>query len=282
MRKLLFLMIFVLTLPAAAFAADAPKESVFERVMRTNTLRCGYFDWQPNYWVDSKTGKPQGVFFDVMQEISRIANLKIEWTQEVQFAHLITDLQEGRVDAVCTGIWANATRARQILFSQPVFYVRINTYVKPDDKRFEADLSVLNTPDKKIGVMDGEMAMDIKNTDFPRAQAVSVPQLAGTGSELLMLVSTGKADATFTDAASGYAFMKANPGTIRAVASEIPVRTIPNVIAVNGSELRLKQFLDDTLQQLQNSGVIEKILKRYDGQFPDALLRPARTYEVKK
>ena len=68
-RLLVCMLALVLSLPA--FAADAPKESVFDRVVRTGTLRCGYNFWEPGLVYDEKKQHLWGFYYDVMQEFEK-------------------------------------------------------------------------------------------------------------------------------------------------------------------------------------------------------------------
>ncbi|MEK7801112.1 MAG: hypothetical protein AAB276_01545 [Pseudomonadota bacterium] len=45
MKKLLIVSLLILAVVFPAYASDASKESVYDRVMRTGTIRCGYGLW---------------------------------------------------------------------------------------------------------------------------------------------------------------------------------------------------------------------------------------------
>lgn len=99
--------------------------------------------------------------------------------------------------------------------------------------------------------------------------------------DLWMNVASGKADITFTDSISGAKFIKNNPGKIEPVKLREPLRLMPNTFAVAGGEARLNYFLSETLRQLHNNGVIEKILQRYDTLYPTgSLIRVAKPYHI--
>lgn len=256
-------------------ARAADKETAFDRVIRTGVLRCGFWNWAPLYEVDPNSGATSGIFKDLMEEFSRISEIKVEWASEVHFSDLVTDLNSGKIDAVCAGTWSSAARAKFIRFSRPVFFIPMNAYVREGDTRFDHAPEKIDDPGVKVVAMDGEMSTEIRKTDFPKSSIQSIPQLAGSGTELLMNVVTGKGDVTFTDAVNGAEFMAANPGKVRPVPFSPPLRLMPNTIAVPGDEERLQDFIDVSLQQLENSGVIEKILKRYDARYPGVLVRTA-------
>src|SRR4051812_29807285 len=89
------------SLPAFA----APKESAYDRVMRTQTIRCGWGTNNPWIYQDLKTGQMRGVIADVMNEIAGKLNLKLEWPEETGWGNLPEALESGRVDVACSTMW---------------------------------------------------------------------------------------------------------------------------------------------------------------------------------
>jgi ABC-type amino acid transport substrate-binding protein len=83
------------------------KETALERVLRTNTLRCGYYNFPPMMVMYDDNGKParKGFSNDMMEAIAQKTGLKIEWAEEVTFGNWGESLQAGRIDAVCTPVW---------------------------------------------------------------------------------------------------------------------------------------------------------------------------------
>ena len=64
-----------------ALQSEAKKETTYERVMRTRTIRCGYFVWPPFLTKDLNTGALSGLNYDVAEEMGKLLDLKIEWSQ---------------------------------------------------------------------------------------------------------------------------------------------------------------------------------------------------------
>lgn len=135
--------IFILTFPA--LGQDKKAESVYDRVMRTGTIRCGYWSWEPLFVVDTNTKKMSGIFKDVMDEVARVSELKIEWSREVTFADLVSDLNTGKIDALCAGVWPSPLRAKYIEFTSPIFFISMNAYKKAGDKRFDNNKNSMMT-----------------------------------------------------------------------------------------------------------------------------------------
>lgn len=276
MKNLLWgFLLVVIVFPA--FAAD--RESVYDRVMRTQTIRCGYAVWAPDLMRDPNTGKFSGVIYDLMEEVGKATGFKIEWTEEVGFGAHVEALRDSRFDVFCTGFWPSAKRAPYNDHTRPVYFVSVDAYVRNDDRRFDGDLQKVKTEGASVSVIDGEMSSIIADALFPDAKRVALPQMTDPV-QMLMNVATGKADITFTDMHTAQSFMEANPGTLRQVPLERPVRIVPVTLAIAVGEERLKSMLNTAIDQMQYDGVIEMILKKYETQ--SRFLRVAEPYEASK
>jgi ABC-type amino acid transport substrate-binding protein len=59
-------------------------------------------------------------------------------------------------------------------------------------------------------------------------------------------------------------FLKTNPGALRQVQPDKPLRVFGNALAVKKGEIELRDFFDVALEELLNDGSIGKILAKYD------------------
>ena len=57
-------------MPGAGGVPAAVQETAFDRIMRTNVLRCGYAVATPWMMVDPNTNKPYGVNYDVTDALA--------------------------------------------------------------------------------------------------------------------------------------------------------------------------------------------------------------------
>src|SRR4051812_48435106 len=75
------------------------KETAYERILRTGTLRCGYGIWPPVMLMkDANTGKISGVLVDITKEMAKALNLKVEWIEETGWAEWAEALKAHRFD----------------------------------------------------------------------------------------------------------------------------------------------------------------------------------------
>jgi len=116
--------------PATTTTA-APKESAYERVIRTNTLRCGYALYPPFISKDPNTGKLSGIAPSLMGEVEKATGLNVVWGPEIDFGNITPTLQSGKADAFCTGMAMTPARGRVLIGSIPFSYGAIEAYVRP-------------------------------------------------------------------------------------------------------------------------------------------------------
>ena len=254
------------------------KETAFERVMRTHTLRCGYDVWPPIIMHDETTGQLSGIFYDYMETLANNLGLKIEWVKGITYASYISDLHYDRIDAMCAGVWPVGEIIDAVDFTRPLYYLPINAYVRADDVRFDHDLSVLNNKQYAIADIDGLVPARIARENFPDARTVSLPPTSPT-SDMLLSVAMGKADVTFTDPLTAASFAKTNPNKLKLISTPQPIRVFGNTMAVAKDDGNLLRMLDNATEEIRNSGVIEKVLQKYE-PAPGTFIRVAAPYAL--
>jgi len=262
---------------SAAVRSSAGKDSLYDKVMKRGTIRCGYGIYNPGCLKDPNTGKLSGIGVETLELAAKNLGLKVEWTEEVGWGTMIEGLETNRYDIIVTPVWATSDRARVVDFSKPLFFSPVFAYVKAGNKAFSANnLKAFNSPKYSIASIDGATAEIIAQEDFPDLKRVSLPQLSDF-SQLLLTVSSGKADITFTEPADAAAFMKANPGSIERLGA--PVRVFPNCWIFKRGQLEFRNMINTALDQLINSGAVDRIIAKYEPS-PNLLYRVAAPYQI--
>jgi polar amino acid transport system substrate-binding protein len=258
----------------------AAKETVFDRVMRTGTLRCAYLPYRPEVIKDPNTGELSGYAVDISNEIGRQLNMKIEWTEELGFGfqNVANGFKSSRFDAVCSGFVETASHARGALFSIPIDYATEHAYVRADDERFDDSLDGINAPSVKIAQIDGEATVAIAKEIFPLAGRYSLPEMSDL-SLALEAVASGKADVAIFPVATGKDFLTHNPGKLKVLRQHQVKAWIQPVMAFPHGEHDLKYVVDATLRALHENGFIERTLRKYDPNL-DSYLLAAKPYQV--
>jgi ABC-type amino acid transport substrate-binding protein len=251
------------------------KESAYERVLRTKTLRCGYASWEPLIIIDPNTKKMSGIAYDMIEAAAQKLSLKVDWVEEAGWGEYVTALNNKRFDVFCVGNWPNSQRARVIQFTQAFAYSPMHIYSRKDDTRFDNDIQKINSPDFKIASLDGSTVNIIREESFPQAGKIILPELSPI-SDLFMNVTSKKADVTILDAASGQNFMSKQPNVLKIVAGGENVRVFPNAFHMARGEYELQQMLNVALAELNSAGITQKIIDKY---MPNAYYTPQTPYK---
>lgn len=245
-----------------------PKESVYDRIMRTRTIRCGYFVHPPFLSKEANSGKLTGLYVDFMEALASIVGLKIEWASELNFSTFVQDIATGKFDMECAGGWANAKRGQFVFYPQPYAYIPLVAIVRDKDTRFDLDPNSLNDPQVKIATIDGESGSVVGRLRFGASKDISMPQNSSYN-DLILSVITGKADATLVDFFTAVQFREANAGSIKIIKHTPPLFMVA-ISPTLPPDIRLKQMVDVATYQLLNTGVVEQLLRKYEtepGQF---------------
>lgn len=254
----------------------ANKETAFERVMRTRTLRCAYLSRAHHFMRDTDNKTISGIDYDIMEAIGKAAHIKIEWKDEVGYGTFPELLNSGKADAFCTTVWFNMSRAQRVIAASPVFYTPLYPYVREDNHRFHHYADIDNEG-VTIAVTEGTPSIYVAEMAFPRAQRHILPMDTGD-SDRVLAVATGKADIVIVDEATAGSYNQHNPEhKITRLADAKPVRSFPETFTVAMNEWALREFLNAAIADLQNNGTIDRILDKYEPD-PTAIHRIASPF----
>lgn len=267
---------FAFALALFVFAPQAKAASAYDRIMESGTIRCGYALWDPAVMKAPNTGTMTGTFVEYMNILGKITDLKIEWTQEVDWGQVPEALRSGKIDAMCASFWPSSKKGKYVAFTKPVYYSIAEAYGRADESRFQS-LSQINSDTITISVIDNDISDEIADFNFPKAKKLPATQLV-SDVNLLMDVAAGKSDVTFTSEAIAQGFDKQNPGKIKKLFPDHPVRIFENTIGIDIHEQELLSLLNTATTELLNSGVIDDILDRYDVTHPGSFRRVAAPY----
>jgi polar amino acid transport system substrate-binding protein len=256
--------------------ADA---GVLKRVLDSHKLRCGYINYAPYTLKNPNSNALTGISVEAMDAIGKKLDLEIEWTEEVGYGSFAEGLDAGRYDAMCSGVWQNSTRGKKVFFTLPLLFNPIRVWVRNDETRYKS-LADLNAPNVRLAVQDGSIGDVIAQTNFPRAQRVSIPQLNQWTDNLLNITSK-KADAVFSEPSVITPFLEKNPGSLKLLPTPRPLRVFGVAIPIKMGETEFKSMLDSAIIEILSDGTMEEILAKYE-KAPGELLRVAAPYEEPK
>jgi polar amino acid transport system substrate-binding protein len=240
-------------------------QSVYNRVMESGTLRCGYLPSKGFLDIDPNTGEKSGIVFDYMTQLTKNLGLKLEWTEEVGRGDYVAALQSDRFDAYCTAISVNAERAREVDFTDPYAYDRFDIFVKNGNKKFDYKLSSLNVPSVKFVVIEGDIFEKITRKFFPQAELVILPQLTSEA-EQFVYVETGKADAVISTPMIFDGYADNNSNKLRQVELGRPFIFSNTSISIKRGEYELRRMIDLATIEMHSNGQLESILDKHNPQ----------------
>ena len=252
-------------------------KNAYERVKQARALRCGYTIYPPFFAKDPNAGTFSGIFYDIVESLGRELSIKIEWAEEVGSDAILQGLQSNRYDAVCVGYFKTSSRANGADFTKPILYVPTYIYVRANENRFQ-NLSELNTPDVKMGTMDGEYSDILRHLRFEKTQSVSLMGLS-SAAERFALVATGKADFTIAEGALGLDYMANNPNKVKILGP--PVSMGASTLLVPMDEYPLVAYLNAGIDSLILSGHLNMIIEKYQKHEGEFYL-PAHPYHIPK
>jgi ABC-type amino acid transport substrate-binding protein len=255
---------------------ETKKETAYERVMRTRTLRCGYNVWAPAVEKDPNTGAITGFIPEMIEYAAKSIGIKVEWVAQAGWGTFPQDLQNGKFDAMCAGAWATKELAPYVAFTRPVFFNPVYAFVRADDHRFDTDLKILNDPQYKIGSIDSAISETIAKDDYPKAKVVGLPQLSDPGQTFEEL-SQNKTDVVFMEGSFAKEYLEKNPGKIRRT-SDTPVRSFPSpLMGVDIHDAPLAMVFDTIIGEMQLQGTVDRTLKKHNAD-PALFFQPIRPY----
>jgi len=260
---------------------ETKQENVLERVLRTKKIRAAYTIYPPGCMKDKNTGKLYGIFVETLEKIGKELDIEIDWTEEVGWGTQIEGLNTNRYDMIGSSVWANPKRAKLAYLTKPLYYSPIVIFVRSNDNRWDntTDWSVLNDPKIKISTIDGGTGEVIVKTEFPKATKVSLPQLTEF-SQSFMDVVHKKSDLLLLEPYYGYKFLESNPKSIKNVSKGQPMRMFGNCYMFKIGEDEFQNMLNTIIEDLQNSGYIESLVKKYE-EYPNTIVRVSKPYNYK-
>lgn len=274
----------VLILPGcgnpATGIANAVKSSTYDRVIQSGKIKCGYLIYPPGCIKDPNTGKLFGIGVDTIELVAKKLGLTVEWTEEVGWGTMLEGFNTGRYDLIPTPVWTNANRAKIIDFGKPLFYSPVYVFTRKGDIRFKNKWDLINSPKVKIATIDGGTVEVIAQSDFPKALKLSIPELSDVA-QLLLNVGQGKADVAFAELTIANRYMRNNPGMIESINPEKPIRVFSSCWMLKRGEYEFKAMLDTVLDEVINSGAMDKIINKYE-KVPNEVMRVALPYQLPK
>lgn len=202
-----------LTLPA--MAQDLP--DLAGRTIHAVTENAYY----PLNFADPKTGEGIGLEYDVINEIAKRLNAKVEWNL-VAWDVMIESVRNGQFDIGADGITITAERGEQVDFTNPFITVEQYFLVRADEERITGKESFAEHTDLLFGAQAGTSSFytaiyDVLDGDEANPR-VKVFDSFGAA---VQAVKAGDVDAVIADQAASAGYIGADPGAFKQVGESI-------------------------------------------------------------
>ena len=256
--KFLFTLFIAFILNSNLAHADA----VLDRVLKSKTLRCGFFVEAPFTIYNPNTGAFSGLSVELAEMIAKDLGFKLEWSEEIAFDTFGQDMQNGRYDMVCAGIFT-LPRAASMFYSMPYAYAPVHGYVVKGNTNFDKDFESIDWKDIKVSGIDGEGATAAVERLIPETELVTLPQRSTTA-EMLLQVQTKKTDIGFVLPTVFEEYNKNNPGKLKQAEPGKPLYQYAVGFATPRSAHDFRQIINQQLQQYIASGELHELAAKYD------------------
>ncbi|MCR5088359.1 MAG: transporter substrate-binding domain-containing protein [Oscillospiraceae bacterium] len=230
MKKLLctvLALMMVLSLGAAAFAADDAALPAFETVVPGKLTVATSPDFAPYEFYAVVDGDPQLAGFDVAlaEYIADYLDLELEIVP-MDFDGVLNELASGNVDLGLAGLSPDPKRMDAMSFSD-VYYQGGQSFVtvQANKDKFQS-LEDTNDAALTIGAQNGSIQMDLANENSPEADIVALVKVTDIVAELL----GGKLDGAYIETAVAENYAKSYPDL--AVVLDVPYESEGSAVGV--------------------------------------------------
>lgn len=238
-----------------SFAQDLP--DLGGRTIKAVTENAYY----PLNFEDPATGKGIGLEYDVMNEVAKRLNAKVEWNLTA-WDVMIEAVRTGQFDIGMDGISITAEREEVIDFTQPFISLDQFMLVRGDETRITGPESF--TPESKllIGAQTGTTSFYTAIYDFLGAGSEDDARVKSfdTYGAAIAALKTGDVDMVLADQAASAGYLGADPGAFKTIGE--PVKTDPmGFILTPGSDLLAP--VNAALAAMEADGTLEALTMQW-------------------
>jgi polar amino acid transport system substrate-binding protein len=250
--------------------------NVYERVINSGILHCGYFEEAPFTMIDPNTGKKSGIAVELAEKIASELGLKLEWVGATNFGTLTEDLRSGRYDAICASLFT-LPRAGRIDYTIPYTYVPVYGYTQDGRTDFDNKLEHQDWATVTVAGLDGEGSTTVARMKVPEAKFAILPQSAQIA-DMLTSVADKKADIGFVMPTVFKNFDTNNPHRLHKIIADKPFYVFSVGFGVKPDEPAFKNMLDFVMRDLAADGTLQSLFDKYD--LNHLLFRPQSVYKT--
>ena len=238
-KKIVVMAVVILTIFCVTGSVAAKEaESTWERIKRTNEVRMAVFHYPPYFVKNLSSGEWGGALVEMVRDAAKELKVKFVPIEVGGWSELVLAVSTGKVD-IAAGMQATPVRATAIDFAGPIYWIEWVTVNTPKFKGGE-NWADYNKPEVKIAVMTGSSDQLLLEQNAPKATQLQFKEL----SQMILAVSSGRADAFTTTVLSSMIAKQKNPA-LGSFNSPKPRTALPGYFGIRSEfDPRFKNFLN--------------------------------------
>lgn len=248
----------------------AQAESTWERTRSSGELKFAVFNYPPYFVKDKATNEWGGALVEMAKDVAKEMKVDLNMVEVGGWSELVLAISTGKVD-MAAGMQATPVRATAIDFAGPIYWIE---WVTVNRNGFDGkDWADYNNPHVKVAVMTGTSDQLLLEKWAPKATQVQFKEL----SQIILAVSSGRADAFTTTVLSSMIAKEKNPG-LGTFNNPKPRAALPGYLGIRSeSDPTFKNFLNWWAEWNNLLGHNEKRMKeamlKYSGitEIPDTV-----------
>lgn len=211
----------------------------------------------PFTFLDTKTNTIEGVMVDLIKEIAKTADLKVE-VEGMQFSTLIASLTSNKIDLISAAMYITAARKEVIDFSDPIYTYGEGLLVPRSDTKDYKEFADMKG--YTVGAQIGTAYVDA----LQKTGLFAEVKLYKTSPDILADVNAGRIQAAFADQPiMAYTLKQGQFPQVRLVKSYKPTIIGSVGIGVRKSDGELLKKINTALAKLKADGSVDKILAKW-------------------
>jgi ABC-type amino acid transport substrate-binding protein len=234
------------------------EDSVLAKCRKEGVLRVGYAQTGPWFYKDAKTGELNGVYKDVVEQLAKEIQVKVEW-KEVTFQNATIALRKGDFDLFGSSLTYLVSRAIAVDFVGP-YYSRGTLLLchKDNADKFKTAADA-NKADVTFSVTSGASEEPRIPLLFPaKPKVITTTGQISLGAEP---VRAKKADIWLSGDVDVILLAKRNADWAHVIDPGNPLDRRPNTLAIRYGDPEWKSFMDFYGRYLTINGEVERLLK---------------------
>ncbi|MDZ7699005.1 MAG: transporter substrate-binding domain-containing protein [Deltaproteobacteria bacterium] len=231
--------------------------SVLERITQRGALIVGTAGSMPPFNMTTKEGDVIGIEPDMAKLMAEEMGVKLR-LEVMPFSKLLPALKAGDIDLILSQMTVTGKRNMEVAFVGPYFISGKSFVTKVKWMAGVKEASEVNSPKTRLVALKGSTSVTFVKKDLPRARLVTAE-----GYEAAVdMVLDGKVDAMVADYPICVLTVLRNPKK-GLIAVSTPLNYEPIGIAVPGNDPLMFNWMENYLNTLKETGLLDRIKERW-------------------